>query len=291
VLGLTATTSVTAQADVSQDLNAVASTSPDIIFGASGGYEVDTLQAKVGAPLARHTYGQMTGKVPAGRLVNMATNVPWRTVAAAKPGSTVYANIARWADTLKSRSGMTMFIFSHEPEGSSSDGLGTASEFIAAFRRVHTIFEARGVSNVQYTWNMTGHSFGVSSSDPRYASKWYPGDAYVDLVGASEYNWYTCGEGQGRWLSLASIAKESLAFARAHGKKLVLAEWGSHVDSRRAAWLRDAATWFRANKSSIRAAFYYQTPNPRPGCSWKLTTSADISAFADMARDSSNFGT
>lgn len=260
-----------------------------IILGASGGSEVDELQRKIGEPLARHSFGQLQGKVPSGRLVNMATNVSWRTVANARSGSSTYSNIVRWADTLKSRSGVTLFTFSHEPEGSSSDGLGTASEFIAAFRRVQEIFKSRNVRNVEYTWNMTSNSFRVKSGDPRYAAKWYPGDAYVDNVASAAYNWYNCGEGRGEWLSLANRAAAPLAFAKSHGKQLVLAEWASQRDSRRAQWLRDARQWMVANKASIRAAFYYQSPTPRPGCYWKLTTSSELDAFGDMARDG-NFG-
>jgi hypothetical protein len=259
-------------------------------LGASGGSEVDALARNIGEPLARHSFGQLNGKVPSGRLINMATNVPWRTVANASAGSSTYANVVRWADTLKARPGVTLFTFSHEPEGSSSDGLGTASEFIAAFRRVQTIFKARGVRNVEYTWNMTSNSFRVKSSDARYAPKWYPGDAYVDNVASAAYNWYNCGEGRGEWLSLANRAAAPLAFAKSHGKKLVLAEWASQRDSRRAQWLRDARQWFLSNKGSIRAAFYYQSPTPRPGCYWRLTTASELDAFGDMARDS-NFGT
>jgi hypothetical protein len=274
-------------------LAAVPVATQPLIFGASGGSEVNALALRVGAPLATHAFGQLDGPVPASaRLVNMATNVPWRTVAAAQPGSTVYNNIVRWADGLKARSGTIMFTFSHEPEGASSaaEKLGTAPEFIAAFRRVEAIFDARGVQNVEFTWNMTSNSFRVKPTDRRYAAKWYPGDAYVDNVATAAYNWYNCGEGKGLWLSLADRAAAPLAFAKAHGKHLVLAEWASQADSRRAQWLSDARQFLLSNKASMRAAFYYQSPTPRAGCSWMLTSTAEISAFAQMARDRLNFG-
>ena len=264
-----------------------------LIFGASGGAEVNQLSLRVGAPLATHAFGQLDGSVPStARLINMAPNVPWRVVAAAQPGSTVYNNIARWADALKARTGTIMFTFSHEPEGASSqrEGLGTAAEFIAAFRHVREVFTARGVKNVQYTWNMTSNSFRVKTSDPRYAAKWYPGDDVVDNVATAAYNWYNCGEGKGLWLSLEDRASAPLAFAKAHGKQLVLAEWASQADYRRAQWLRDAKTFLLANRASIRAAFYYQSPTPRAGCTWMLTNTADVAAFAEMARDRVNFG-
>jgi hypothetical protein len=45
-----------------------------------------------------------------------------------------------------------------------------------------------------------------------------------------------------------------------------------------------------ANKGYIRGAFYYQSPTPRAGCSWKLTSSAEFAAFGAMAKDRANFG-
>lgn len=257
-----------------------------IIFGASG--TVDELSRNVGASLAVHAYGKLSGGVPRGALVNMKPTVNWRTVASARAGSSVYSDIARWADTLKSRGGMTMFIFHHEPE---VHPLGSPQEFIDAYRRVVTIFRERGVRNVEYTWNMTANAFRVSPGDRRYAGRYYPGDAYVDNVASDPYNWYDCGEGRGKWRSLNEVAGASLAFARSHGKSLVLAEWGSQSGPRRAQWLRDARDWFVANSSTIRAVFYFQTPlsRQRPGCRWRLASSEDLRAFGEMARDGSRF--
>lgn len=261
-----------------------------IAFGASGGSAVSALSAKIGAPLHQHSFGMLDKSVPSGKLINMKPNVPWRSVAAAQPGSTVYTNITRWADTLKARPGRTMFTFSHEPEGKSSQsaGLGNATEFIAAFRKVHDVFVSRGITNVEYTWNMTSNSYRVPASDPRYAPKWYPGDGYVDNVATAAYNWYTCEEGQGQWLSLASRAEAPLAFARAHGKPYVLAEWASAPGPQRAVWLSEARAWLLANKASIRGAFYFQSSSPR--CAWSLTSAAEFTAFGAMAKDTVNFG-
>lgn len=254
-----------------------------ILLGASG--DADELQAQVGVPLARHYFGQLNGRVPAGRLVNMKPNVTWSRVATAQTGSAVHADIVRWADTINARPGRVLFTFSHEPEGASSDWLGSNTEFIAAFKRVQTIFRNRGVDNVEYTWNMTSNAFRVPSTDDRYAPKWYPGDAYVDNVATAGYNWYNCGEGKGNWESLESRASAPLAFAKRHGKPYVLAEFASQRDPRRAQWIRDAHTWLKANRAYIRGAFYYNTSDARPGCYWRLTTEAEISAFKTMASD------
>jgi hypothetical protein len=267
-----------------------ATTTKPIVFGASGGDQVAKLSSAINAPLAPHVYGQLNGPVRTGRMINLATNVSWRTLASSTPGSAPYTNLVRWADGLKSRPGPILFVFNHEPEGNSSSNLGSAADFIAAWKKVHTVFDSRGVNNVEYTWNMTSNAFRVGSGDPRYAMKWYPGDAYVDNVATAAYNWYNCGEGKGEWLSLENRASAPLAFAKAHGKPYVLAEWASQSGPKRAAWLQDAHAFLLREKAYIRGAFYYQSPTPRAGCNWRLNTSAEYAAFGAMAKDRANFG-
>ncbi len=222
----------------------------------------------------------------------MKPTVTWHTVASAPSGSATYSDIVRWADTLKGRSGgPILFTFSHEPESHASDRLGSSADFVAAYRRVHEIFVARGVNNVEYTWNMTAYAFKVPVGDGRYAAKWYPGDAYVDNVGADAYNWFDCGAGNGKWVALAQVAADALAFAKSHGKLLVLPEWASQRGSQRAQWLKDARNWLLANRGDIRGVFYYTPPAaPKGSCSFALTTQAEFDAFGQMARDRANFG-
>jgi hypothetical protein len=275
-------------ASTSTIANAATTTGP-IVFGASG--DVDELSRNIGAPLARHVYGQLDGQVKEGRFINVQPNVSWRTLASATNGSAPYNNLVRWANTLKGRPGPLLFSFSHEPEGKSaaSQKLGTNTDFIAAWRKVHDVFVAQGVRNVEFTWTVTSNGFRVPQSDSRYAPKWYPGDAYVDNVATAAYNWYNCTEGSGQWLSLANRAQLPLAFAKAHGKPYVLAEWGSDEGPQRAQWLKDAHSWMLANKGFIRGAFYYQSSDPR-GCRWFLNTKAEYQAFGAMAKDRTNFG-
>ena len=63
--------------------------------------------------------------------------------------------------------GTVMVAYNHEPEAAAGGYRGTASEFIAAWRRVVTIFNQQGANNVEWTLQMTAYSFKVSSGDPR----------------------------------------------------------------------------------------------------------------------------
>jgi hypothetical protein len=246
------------------------------------------LTNQLGAPADNHAYGQLTGGVPTGLMISMRDKRDrWDAVASAAPGSSIYTNLARWADTLKTRSGPIYFNYHHEPEASGSTGFGTSADFVRAYRHVVDIFRAQGAVNVKYVWQMTSYSFEVASSDRRAAAKWYPGDSYVDVVSSDAYNFYNTGPGRNTWLELAPVATPTLTFARAHGKTVILGEFGCAADSRRAAWLANAQKFFAANRGTLIGVFYFNITEGN--FHWQLTSSADKRAYANMAKDTSNF--
>ncbi len=261
-------------------------------IGAAG--DETGLSQKINAPLARHSYAHFSSGVPAGQMITVEASGSWASVASAGPGTAVYNDIVRWADTIKTRPGQVLLAYHHEPEASYDTKLGTSADFIRAFRHVVTIFRNRGVKNVVYTWQMTAWSFRTSPSDSRYAPKWYPGDAYVNTVGADAYNWYTCGHGKGRWQELSYLGDPVLAFARAHAKKASFPEFASTAASARAQWLINAHKYLVASRGTVQAAFYFQrgpTVSANSDCKWPLTTSAEFKAYGDIARDTSYFRT
>jgi hypothetical protein len=268
---------------------ATAATAP-ILLGAVG--DVGALSKSIGAPLATHAYGYFNQSVPQGRMISVKASGTWAQTAAASPGSPLYNDIVRWANTIKARPGRTMLAFNHEPEASGNTSRGTSQDFIRAWRRVVDIFRKQGVTNVDFTLQMTDWSYRTSVTDPRHVSKWYPGDAYVDVVGADAYNWYTCGHGKGRWVELKTLTDPVISFARTHRKKASLPEFASFTNSRRADWVRNAHQYLAANRDIVVAAFYFQHP-PTNGansdCVWKLNTSAEYKAYGDMARNTSVF--
>lgn len=56
--------------------------------------------------------------------------------------------------------------------------------FKAAWKRIHDIFAALGVTNVIWCWDPT-HQYRHSGAT--LASQWYPGDKYVDWIGIDGY--------------------------------------------------------------------------------------------------------
>lgn len=278
---LTATVTVTAAPAAS------AATPPDgIVFGAVG--DTATLDAAAGSPIAVHTYGNFQGNVPTGEMITVNANgLPWRDVATAAPGSSLYTAIVRWADAIKGRDGDILLAFGHEPELSSKKALGTSAEYKQAFRHVVDVFRSRGVDNVQWVLQMSDWAFRTSATDPGHASAWYPGDAYVDIVGADAYNWHTCGEGLGRDVPLSTVAGGVVTFARAHGKLAALPEFAASATVDRARWLNEGYQWMTQNEDVLVAAFYFQhrpTNQANTDCVWMLNKTTELSAFGTVAR-------
>ena len=251
------------------------------------------MQSNTGETVANHAYAPFSSKPPTARMITVhAGSARFSQVANAGPGTPLYNDIVRWAQTIKARGGRIMLAYNHEPEAAAGGNKGTPAEFIAAWRRVVTIFRQQGVANVEWTWQMTAYAFRARSSDPRSAARWYPGNAWVDNIGADAYNWYTCGEGSGRYNELAFLGDPVLAFARARGKPASFPEFASHATANRSQWIRNAHQYFLAHQDILTAAFYFNRPptvNANNDCVWALRTSAEFDAFGDIVRDRQHF--
>ena len=258
-----------------------------IYFGVDG--TVST--AANGISLARHVYGQVGGNVPNARMVTMGTSgMSYTKISGAQPGSSTYDNIVRWARTIKVRGTLTFFGFHHEPEAKDQARFGTASQYIAAYRHVADIIRGQHVGNIRFVWQVT--AFAFRRTDSQAAAHYYPGDGYVDEVGADPYNWGDCRGGSGKWTQLGPVTDPVLAFARAHGKHVILAEFASDAGSARAGWLASAHRYLIANRNVIQGAFYFDHDligAAGSRCDFALRTGPDIAAFRAIVNDRAIF--
>jgi hypothetical protein len=118
-------------------------------------------------------------------------------------------------------------------------GLGmTDATYISTFQEAATAFRSVPGSHFQIVWNING-----AASVPAAA---YPGDSYVDQVGADQYDY----SGYSSNLSIA------IAFAKAHGKALQIDEWGvmGHDDP---AYINGMATLMHAAGSEVSLEVYF----------------------------------
>jgi hypothetical protein len=107
-------------------------------------------------PTADDVWTRDAGRIPFiswnTRLANGAW-VPWADIAAGKDDTVLHQRAA----ALKAFGSPVVFAFNHEPEN--DPAAGSASDFIAAYRHIHDLFQADGVTNVSYAWTMMAWSF------------------------------------------------------------------------------------------------------------------------------------
>jgi endoglucanase len=115
----------------------------------------------------------------------------------------------------------------------------------AAWRRIHDIFSDEGATNVAWVWSPTASVGGWD--------RYYPGDDYVDWIGASVYNWGNTAAPR-KWRSLSEILGPFYADLADRGKPIMLAEVGSaEQGGDKAAWVLDGATALEQSFPSVKA--------------------------------------
>jgi hypothetical protein len=217
------------------------------------------------------------------------TVITWRSIADAQPGSTIHNQMIAWALKVKAVPDKVWFTFNHEPEFVGNLSNGSDQDFIDAWRAFHQVFTSQGVQNAEFVWIMTDYSFEVPSSDRRFAQKWYPGDSFVDHLGADPYNYFNCRPDQPvPWKSLEESILPFRQFGSNHPDKgLILAEWAStETGGNKASWINDAAALFqRAGWEQFIAISYFNDIDPSHSeCNWPVTSSAaSLGAFTTMA--------
>lgn len=123
---------------------------------------------------------------------------------------------------------------------------GQESSFIAAWRRWHGIVQVELVGrgfNVKTTIN-----YNAESTGPQHTTFW-PGDAYVDIIGVDCYAWW------GHYASLPGW----VSFAKAHGKQLSFPEWGLNpaTNTDDPAFIRNMNNLFRQNAAILAGESYF----------------------------------
>ncbi|MBI5087317.1 MAG: PKD domain-containing protein, partial [Actinobacteria bacterium] len=224
--------------------------------------------------------------------------VMWPSIATAAPGSQVDTEIRSWARRIRDFQAPIYVTLHHEPESTSTNQYGTSNDFIAAWRHWVEVFREEGATNVKFMWIMTDYSYMVSSTDRRYAPKWYPGDDYIDAMAIDAYNWHVCRPDPSQnnaWKTLAQIIEPFRAFGAQHPTEdMWPAELGTredpHVANRKAGWIDQARELFKQpNYAQFKGITYFNADaiNPNfPDCLWLVSTSASATAsLRTMAQD------
>jgi hypothetical protein len=260
--------------------------------GGAGGPRAafERLEAQVGRPLSiDHQYYQWNADIPTAQqewdartgtipLVNWKAGVPWSAIASGEQDGWVRER----ADAFRAFGAPIALAFHHEPENDVAR-FGSPGDYAAAFRQVVDVFREEGALNVVFVWTMMSSTFDQHAG--RDPDAFYPGDAYVDVVGADGFNWYP-GKPRSRWTSFRDIFRSVNDFAAAHGKRWMAVEYGCQEDptdpGRKAAWLLDALatakTW-----PLLKGLVYFDVDK---AYDWRTESSpASAAAFRRMAAD------
>jgi len=111
-------------------------------------------------------------------------------------------------------------------------------QFVLAWRHVHDLFTAQGVTNVTWVW-----SPNIDYSTSTSLSELYPGDAYVDWVAMDGYNWGNVGAWH-TWESFSALFQQTYNDLLAiTAKPMMIGEMASTEQAgNKASWISDTYT-------------------------------------------------
>lgn len=133
-------------------------------------------------------------------------------------------------------------------------GLKQAPEWVAAYKHVHDLMSA---SNISWLWSANQWYPNVKKDHegdgvPVDPTPWYPGNAYVDWVGADCYNF-----GGESFQSLVDPIY-NLSQKIAPGKPIMLPEWGAtNNQGKKAAMINEAFKLIPSRYPAIKAMVYF----------------------------------
>ena len=167
-------------------------------------------------------------------------------------------------------------------DGASRTAARSGPAYVAAWRHVHALFDAAGV-RAFWVWSPNADAFaGARGGVDRY----WPGDDYVDWVGADGFNWGGCN-GASTWRDFGAIFKAFHVWGAARAKPLMISGTGSVEDladpGRKRAWYLGAARALAGSMPRVRAVVLLDQGGR---CDWRPDTSApSMQGFVGFARD------
>jgi hypothetical protein len=157
-------------------------------------------------------------------------------------------------------------------------------EFVQAWQHVHDRFTALGVTDVAWMWSPNAVYTGSSP-----LASLYPGDAYVDAVGLSNYNWghYSHDGFATEWMSFGELFDESIGQLQAlTARPLWIAETGSTDKGGSAAEWVAASLAEVAARPEIAGLVWFDQVDDGAGVDWRIETRPDVTTAWRAAYES-----
>jgi hypothetical protein len=266
--------------------NPIPAPATGVLFGAKTGYyqsDVSAFESLIGRKIAiRQTFVDWTKAWPDSRTVDDHADgriplISWKGTNLADIASGSYDVMIRERARAVKNLGFPIFVrWAHEMNAEWYPWGNQPANYVAAWRRIHTIFDDEGATNVAWVW--------APSIPKGNWDAYYPGDSYVDWIGADSYNWGTCKTPSAGWKSFNAMFKAYHDHFAGNGKPMMMAEIGSaEQGGNKANWIADA-------KASIKAlpafhAWIHQQYTDG-SCNWKIDSSTSArEAYRALAAD------
>jgi hypothetical protein len=196
--------------------------------------------------------------------------------------------IAEYANAIKTFGGPVMVRPFHEmdgfwyPWGGLVNG-NSPEDLLDAWRHVHDIFEEVGATNVTWVWSV--NHLSVPDIPENSIDRYWPGDAYVDWIGISGFNWGAAGV-DSTWKPFREVYDERYQDLRGYDKPIVLTELGTpEVGGDKAAWIQDAFDVVQEDYPRIKAVLWYDKRDTGLR-DWRISSSPEaLQSFNASIRD------
>lgn len=172
--------------------------------------------------------------------------------------------ITQWARDVAAYRRPVFLRFMHEMNGywypwSTRRNGNSGTDFVEAWRRTHDIFEREGANNVSWVWSIVGFQ-GLEGG--RAFDRFYPGNAYVDWVGTSTFNWGDSGEWT-RWTDLEGIFAETYEALSELGKPVMISELATvQSGGDVTAWMKDVDRSLQTDYPKVKAVVWFDDDYP-----------------------------
>ncbi|HTW21614.1 MAG TPA: glycosyl hydrolase [Mycobacteriales bacterium] len=222
----------------------------------------------------------------ASRIYSTNQQIQWSAIADGDYDSSV---IIPEAQSIKAFGQPIMLTFDSEMDSRVGTS-GTAADYVAAYRHIHDVFAAQGVTNVIWVWTPTGYTGHES-----LFNSLYPGNSYVDWIGYDPYNFYNCQSASGAWKTPQQTIDPMYQWLEANGygdKPFILPEYGTvpnPSDSTAAAYWYGQLTAAITAHPNIKGMLEWDDSSGN--CDTYLTQPGELAAFAQVGLSSAVLGT
>ncbi len=166
----------------------------------------------------------------------------------------------QWAKDAKSCGLPVILRFGFEMNGDWFPWGEQPKTFIRAWRRSFNIFKEVGCENVQ--WMFSPNVLWDKRTEKKDLYNYYPGTAYVDLIGLDGYNFGDHHDKWHTWQSYEEVFERSIKACMKFDKPVYLSEIGCADDQRKPAWIKDFLEKV-SNDERIEGFIYFNHYNPR----------------------------